>query len=101
MNADSKGPFILAFLESYDASWKLYVNGRMISETSHLEVNGYANGWLINETGNLMIRIEYQTQSLISASIIASLILPSLLLIYLSRREFRGSHSFVPSQAST
>ncbi len=87
VNADSKGPFILAFLESYDSSWKLYVNGRMISETSHLEVNGYANGWLINETGSLLIRIEYPTQSLISASIIASLILPSLLLICLSRRE--------------
>jgi hypothetical protein len=91
VNADSKGPFILALLESYDSSWKLYVNGRMVSETSHLEVNDYANGWLINETGNLMIRIEYQTQSLISTSIIASVILPSLLLIFLSRRELEAA----------
>jgi hypothetical protein len=91
VNADSKGPFILAFMESYDSSWKLYVNGRMVSETSHLEVNDYANGWLINETGNLMIRIEYQTQSLISTSIIASVILPSLLLIFLSRRELEAA----------
>ena len=38
-------------------------------------LNEYANGWLINETGNLLIRVEYETQSLISTSIIASVIL--------------------------
>jgi hypothetical protein len=91
VNVKSKGPFILAFLEGYDSSWKLYVNGRMVSETSHLEVNDYANGWLINETGNLLIRIEYQTQSQISTFIMASMILPSLLLIFLSRRELEAA----------
>jgi hypothetical protein len=87
---ESGGPFILAFLESYDSSWKLCVNGHMVPETSHLEVNEYANGWLINETGNLLIRVEYETQSLMSTSIVASVILPTLVLIFLSRRELEA-----------
>jgi hypothetical protein len=86
---ESNGPFILVFLEGYYEGWKLYVNGSLIPESSHLKVNGFANGWLIEDAGSLMITVQYETQNLIAASAIASLILPTLLLAFLSRKEIK------------
>jgi len=85
----SKGPFILVFLESYDPHWKVCVDSNLLPEASHLKVNAFANGWLIENTGNLTITLEYETQKLLAASIIASIILPILPLIFLSRTELK------------
>jgi hypothetical protein len=88
-HAESKGTFFLVLLESYDPNWRLYVNGSAIPEAAHLKVNAFANGWLIDSTGNLAIRVEYETQSLFTTSIAASIALPALLLVFLSRKEIR------------
>jgi hypothetical protein len=92
---DSKGSFVLTLLESYDPHWELYVNGSPIEETDHVIVNGYANGWLITETGKLAITIDYETQSLFTDAIIVSVLLPVLLLLFLSRRELKANVGFL------
>jgi hypothetical protein len=86
---ESKGPFVLVFLESYDEHWKVSVNGNPVSETNHHDVNAFANGWLINSTGDLTISIQYETQNVFLISVVASLVLPALLLAFLSRKELR------------
>jgi hypothetical protein len=91
----SKGSFVLTLLESYDPHWKLYVNGSPIGETDHLTVNSYANGWLIRETGKLAISIDYETQSLFTDAVIVSVLLPVLLLLFLSRRELKANVRFL------
>jgi hypothetical protein len=83
----SEAPFILVFLQNYDRNWRVYVNSHQIPDENHLKVNAFANGWLIEETGNLKIKIEYETQKLIRASAILSIILPALLIILLSRKD--------------
>jgi hypothetical protein len=87
--AQSKGPFVLAFLQSYDKNWKLTVNGKPTPEANHYEVNGFANAWLIDNTGDLTITLQYQTQTIFLESIIASIILPVLLMAYLSRKDLK------------
>jgi len=87
--AESNSEFLLVFLESYDTHWEAFVNGRQISENNHVEVNDFANGWLVNATGNLTITVEYETQNLLTASVAASTILPALLVIFLVRKNIR------------
>ena len=94
-NVESKGSFILVFLESYDEHWKVYVNGNPVPETNHQEVNAFANGWLIDATGNLTITIQYETQNLLAMSVVASVVLPILLLIFLSRRDIKRVASLI------
>lgn len=77
----SKGPFFLAFLENYDKHWKVYVNGKVVRETNHFQINAFANGWLIDSSGNLTITIEYETQNYLVLSIFTSITLPILLLV--------------------
>ena len=43
----ARGPYNLIFNESYDSCWKLYLDGKPISESDHYMVNGYANLWHI------------------------------------------------------
>ncbi|MEM3640791.1 MAG: discoidin domain-containing protein [Candidatus Bathyarchaeia archaeon] len=87
VNVYSRGPFILVLLESYSSSWKLRVNDKLIPETNHFMVNSYANGWIVNETGNLTLYIYYETQETLKMSVIASVIAPTSLIMALSRRE--------------
>ena len=94
-NAESNGSFVLVFLESYNKHWKLHINGKQVSETNHLKVNAFANGWLINETGNLTITIRYESQNLLAISVVASVILPMGLLTFLSRRDIKTVASLI------
>jgi hypothetical protein len=84
---ESKGPFVLVFLESYDKHWKAYINGHLVPETNHYKVNAFANGWLINDTGDLTISIQYETQNAFIISVAASIVLPLLLLAFFSRKS--------------
>lgn len=86
---DSTGPFFLVLLESYDEHWKTYINGTLVSERNHLKVNGFANGWLIENAGNLKITIQYQIQDMFTMSVIASVILSALLLAFLCKKEIK------------
>ncbi|MGA2309110.1 MAG: hypothetical protein ABSG57_06130 [Candidatus Bathyarchaeia archaeon] len=89
VHVKSAGAFLLAFLESYDEHWKVFVNGNPVSEKNHQEVNAFANCWLIDQTGDLAISIQYETQNLFLVSVVASLVLPALLLAFLSRKELK------------
>jgi len=91
----SRSTFLMVFLESYDANWKLYVNGTAVPETSHMKVNAFANGWLIDKTGNLAMKVEYEPQGPLSIAIAASIALPTLFLAVLSRGELRKITSLV------
>lgn len=59
MNIQSTQPFILVFNEGYDQGWIADVNGE---EYKPFNAFGFANGYLINETGDLRIGIEYEPQ---------------------------------------
>jgi len=52
-------PFILTFVKSYDPYWVCYVNGE---RASSFPLYGGVNGFLINQTGQLEITIEYEPQ---------------------------------------
>jgi hypothetical protein len=84
---ETKGPLALVLLESYDEHWKAYVNGSPVSETNHYKVNAFANGWLINDTGDLTISIRYETQNIFIISAVASIVLPLLLLAFFGRKS--------------
>jgi hypothetical protein len=85
----SNGAFILVLMESYDPNWKASVNGERISENNHFEVNGYANGWLVNATNETRVKINYETQNLFTESVAASAILPGLLVAFLFRNDLK------------
>jgi hypothetical protein len=86
VNAKSDGQFLLVFSESYDTHWKAIVNGKPIPENNHVMVNGFGNGWLISSAGNLTITVEYETQNLITTSIVVSVVLSAVLAIVLTRK---------------
>ena len=80
---------MLAFLENYDSHWKAFVNGKPISEDNHAIVNAFANGWIISNTGNLTITIEYETQNLITAAALTSIVLTILFAMIVVRKKIK------------
>ena len=74
-------PFLLVFSELYNAGWKAYLVSKdekvnewplfqswrrnQILDKNHLLVNGYANAWWVNKTGNFDVVLEYAPQRLL------------------------------------
>lgn len=101
-------PYVLNFLENYSRGWKVYPTNdpesilgnlilKLVPEDKHLIVQGYANGWVIDKTGNYYLIIEYLPQRvfylvfLVSFVIIFSsvivLLLPAIKIIW---RRYAG-----------
>jgi hypothetical protein len=88
-------PFILGLMESYNPNWKVHVNNNLISENNHIKINAYANGWIIKDTGDLTITIEYKVQEVFALAITASIILPILLLAFLCRKDIKKTSALI------
>ena len=73
-------PFLLVFSESYDPLWTAVVNGE--KEYTSIPVAGVVNGYWIEETGELEIRVEYKAQRAFAKGATLSLITAILLGAY-------------------
>jgi len=90
---NGRGPFMLTFAESYDPAWVAQINGHSVS--SVLMYQGI-NGFPINATGPLTIRIEYSLQQAFNYGIgitVLLLIMAPLLAIWSDRRARRAGKS--------
>jgi hypothetical protein len=57
-------PYYLVFRETYDPHWAaFYSNGTEINQSRHIQVNGFANAWYMNKTGNYTITLYYTLQT--------------------------------------
>jgi len=78
-------PYLLVYTETYDPAWSL-----IGTNSTHVEVLGYANGWIINKTGSYTLtlfytpQLEYQKYASIS---IISVMLFLIVLIILFLKE--------------
>lgn len=63
---EATGAFLLVFSENYHPWWKAVISKgekqEIIPQNKHIKVNGYANGWLIDKSGDYQIVLEYKTQ---------------------------------------
>lgn len=86
---DAHAPYILIFNEKINRSWKMFIvsNGRWKVVNKHFMIDGYANGWFINQSGTSKFKIEYTPQRLFyigSAISITSLFAGFVWLVYSS-----------------
>jgi hypothetical protein len=71
VTVNASSPFVLVFTEPYDRLWRAYVNGR---EVEPIMLYGMVNGFPINETGILHIRIYYTLQTYYNVGLFTSCI---------------------------
>jgi hypothetical protein len=72
VHVDTTEPFFLVFSESNHPDWKAY-HGKVnwieaffrkpVSADNHYRVNGFANAWYIDKTGNYDITLFFRPQS--------------------------------------
>ena len=57
-------PYYLVFRETYDPNWTAYYsNGTSVPKFDHIMVNGFANAWYMDKTGNYTITLYYNLQT--------------------------------------
>jgi arabinofuranan 3-O-arabinosyltransferase len=59
---NARAPFLLATSEAYASGWKARADGLDDSKLRHVEVNGYANGWLVPFKGSYEMTLEYEPE---------------------------------------
>jgi len=57
-----KNQSIVVLNSAFDENWMTTINKNEIDNKNHIIFNGFANGWYIEDTGNLDIIIEYKPQ---------------------------------------
>jgi hypothetical protein len=82
--------FLLVFDESYHEHWKAFLHGR---ELTHIEANGYANGWLVpalRPGDHIIVRFTEQRQFVIAVwiSIVSGLAFLAYLVFVQMRRRY-------------
>lgn len=89
----NKGRFILSFLQSYNPNWKIKVNNHQLDDKGHFVVNGFGNGFFIDEKEkNLRLEIYfvsgkvYNQLDKISAGVV--IFLSMLFFILLLKNEY-------------
>lgn len=83
--SNTSNPFVLVFSELFNNKWEAFY-GDNTSINQHYRVNLYANGWLIDKTGNFDLTIEFTPQRLYKSGEIVSVfshLLNGILLITL------------------
>ena len=83
VHVDAERPFVLVLSSTYDPEWSANIEGEN-SPLAHFQVNSYANGWYVNETGKFNITLEYESQSYLETGIKVSAIAAIMCLICLS-----------------
>lgn len=72
VSIQAKLPFFLIFNEEYDKDWKAIVDGEIV--TKHFKINGYANGYFIDKTGNFQIILKHGAQYIMNYSLYVSIL---------------------------
>jgi hypothetical protein len=75
MKISAQKPFLLAFAETYDTQWiaEVYRDGRQIGTIMPISLYDTMNGYWVNETGELEIRLRYKSQERYEQAMIVSL----------------------------
>jgi len=85
-------PFVLVFLERFDPGWSAFVNGEQTG--LHFPVLGYANAWLINRTGDFVVRLTYGPQAILDiGNLVTECGYATLALCLASAMLFPGLHN--------
>ena len=61
---DAKEPFILVLSQLFDPAWKIYIDGKEAGQ-KHFLANTYANGWIIDRSGNYDLTVKFTPQDLL------------------------------------
>lgn len=86
INTDS--PYYLNLMESFHDDWVVKKDGKIISDkNNHYLLNGYANSWLISETGEYEITIEYKRQDILTILYIISIVGIIIGIIYVAKKK--------------
>ncbi len=77
--------FILSFSEAYSSLWEatIYVDKKYIATTASFSFYNTTNGFLINQTGEIEITLEYKSQRLMYYGLIISVISAFIFIVYI------------------
>jgi hypothetical protein len=96
---DANNQFFLQLDQRYDSRWKIFMIkssnksvietlfGKPIAEEYHVEMNGYANGWYMNQKGSYDMIIFYWPQVYFYIGIVVSVITGICCIIYFFNKK--------------
>jgi len=87
---NAQSPFLLATGEAFAPGWKATAEGHPDSELRHVEVNGYANGWLVPFKGSYEMTLEYGPERYAQAARVLSIVGLLFILAWVGLRRLRA-----------
>ena len=69
----AESPYFLVFSESFHPEWRAYLDKDQIPDDKHFLVNGYANAWYIDKSGDYEITLEFGIERIFKAGKLISI----------------------------
>jgi hypothetical protein len=74
-------PYTLVFNELFHNGWRASIDNQNIPDEKHIEMNGYANAWFVDKTGNYTVDLYFTPQKYYTIGIGISVVVLALLLL--------------------
>jgi hypothetical protein len=89
----SGGPFVLMLKQDYNPSWHAsFAGGDEIPPSQHVLADDYANGWIINRSGNFTVDVSYGPQTTYNLVVGFSIVANGITFAtYVVRRKFTSA----------
>lgn len=83
----SEGPFMLAFIESFNDYWLIKINSGPQSSINQTKINDFANGWTIDQPGDYELELNYKPQKFLQMGMIISAAAYMILLLLIVKSK--------------
>jgi len=85
LKINSTEPFMLRFAETYDTGWEaeIYKNDKEVEVLKPLPLHGIMNGFWVNETGDIEIRVKYKPQELSESGLVMFCLVTIFSILYI------------------
>lgn len=87
INVNSTDPFVLILSQTFDKEWEATIDAETINK--HFIINGFANGWIIEQNGKFQISLEYSPQRDVEIGRIISILTIIFSLTMLYRKKIK------------
>jgi hypothetical protein len=104
--SNARSQFVLLLASTFDSSWQLSGASERIHDAIHFVADGFANGWLIRNTGNFTLWISYAPRGAFVlaylGSVISGLSLITITMVSRLRRlKFHGNRYEISASSLT
>ncbi|MBI5123446.1 hypothetical protein HZA75_06330 [Candidatus Roizmanbacteria bacterium] len=82
----AENPYLFVMNNAYNPNWEITSKGKKLN-AEHIKINGFANGWIIDEKGNYSINVLYKPQKYFYVGVLLTGVYMLIVFLYILKNK--------------